>query len=252
MNQLDEQRTDGKLEAGAVTANSPFLRWLDNFWYHHKWTVIISLFFAIVLIMGLVQILSQESYDVKMTYGGRYRMDDDERADFEALLNTICPDDYDGDGKKHVQYMIYEVFSEEEILQAKAEAESQGQDFVFNVKYNSDEFENFTAFAGTGECSVYFLSPYLYEVLKSSDRIRPVAELYGDRTLPDGVLEDGYGVALKDTDFYEYHSAAQVLPEDTIVCLLRSTVWNTSGGRKEAYARAEALFRAIVDFSVIG
>ena len=251
MNSFDDNHTEGKLEAGSLTANSPFLRWLDNFWYHHKWTVIISAFFAVVLIMGLVQILSKESYDVSMTYGGRYRMDDEERADFEALLNAVCPDDYDGDGSKRVQYMIYEIFSDAEILQAKAEAESAGSDFVFNAKYNTDEFENFTAFAGTGECSVYFLSPYLYEVLKASDRIRPVAELYKGQVLPQGVLEDGYGVALKDTDFYENHSAAQVLPEDTVVCLLRSTVWNASGERKEAYARAEALFRAIVDFSVM-
>ena len=251
MNSFDENRTKEKLEAGSVVERSPLLRWLDNFWYHHKWTVIVTVFFAVVLIMGLVQILSKDAYDVSLTYGGSYRMNDEERVEFEAVLNSLCPEDYDGNGKKAVQYMIYEVYSEKEILKLKAEAEEQGQDFVFNAKYNQDEFDNFTAFAGTGECSVYFLSPYLYEVLKASDRVLPLKELYGEQPLPEGALEDGFGVALKDTDLYEYHSAVQTLPEDTVVCLLRSTVWNMSGSREEAYRHAEALFRALVEFDVV-
>ena len=28
-----------------VSLSSPFLKWLDNFWYHHKWKVIIILLF---------------------------------------------------------------------------------------------------------------------------------------------------------------------------------------------------------------
>ena len=46
-----------------ITASSPFMRWLDNFWYHHKWKVIIIAFFAIVIIIGVVQMLSKEDSD---------------------------------------------------------------------------------------------------------------------------------------------------------------------------------------------
>ncbi len=43
-----------KLEPGTLTTNSRVLKWLDNFWYHYKWHTIITLFVAVVVIVGVV------------------------------------------------------------------------------------------------------------------------------------------------------------------------------------------------------
>lgn len=247
----DENRTDGKIEAGSVVAHSKVLRWLDNFWYHNKWTVIISAFFAVVLIVGLVQIFTKEAYDTSILYGGPYRMNAEERADFEGLIDGLCPSDYDGDGEKNVQYVIFEVYSQAEIEQAMAEAESESGYFEINTKYNQDEYKNFIQMAGIGEHAVCLLSPYLYETLKAADRLCSMEDLFLKDEMPEGVLEDGYGVALKDTDFYQYNAAVQVLPDDTVVCLLRfPDIYGNSQARKDAYAHCEALFRALVEFEV--
>ncbi|MBQ3507397.1 MAG: hypothetical protein IJA91_02500 [Clostridia bacterium] len=62
-------------------------------------------------------------------------------------------------------------------------------------------------------------------------------------------MEDGFGISLKDTDFYKYNSAAQVFPENSIICLHLPTL----GGRSKneaKYAEDVAFFKAIADFAV--
>ena len=74
-------------------------------------------------------------------------------------------------------------------------------------------------------------------------------EVYTDGTLPAGALSDGFGIALKDTDFYKYNPAAQVYPENAILCLHKPTLAGRS--KNEArYAEDVAFFKAIADFEV--
>lgn len=251
-----QPRQDGeKLTPEDLTQTSGAVRWLDNFWYHYKWPVIIGAFFAIVLIIGLVQIFSRPKTDVTLVNAYFYRMNREEREDFEKLLNRFVPEDYDGNGEKAVNLIAYEIFSEEEYYAAKAEAESVAAaeslpvEFQLNPKLNADERTNFIQFTSTGECSVYMVSPYLYQILLEGNRLRPLAEVYGGDPLPEGIMEDGCGIRLADTDFYRYSPAAQPIPEDTILCLYRPAI---AGNQKnpDAYQHAVAFLRAIADFKV--
>ena len=125
----------------------------------------------------------------------------------------------------------------------------EADQFQINRTYNSDEYKNFSNFTLTGETSVYILSPYLYGILRDADRLRPLSEVYTDGSLPTGALSDGYGIALKDTDFYKYNPAAQVYPENAILCLHKPTISGRS--KNEArYAEDVAFFKAIADFEV--
>lgn len=234
----EDNRTDGKLEAGSVVAHSRFLRWLDNFWYHNKWVVIIATFFVVMLVVGAVQIFSKESFDITVTYAGPCSMDvAQNQADVvpkryvEAALESVCPTDFDKNGQVNVQCMTYQVYEE-----------VPNPDEPLAIKFNVEERQNFLTYAGTGKCQVYLLSPYLYSTLRASDRICPVAELYEGEELPSSVMADGYGVALKDTDFYRNNAAAKRLPADTIVCFLKGTVMT---GDTELQ-NAKEMFRALV------
>ncbi len=244
-----------KLEAGDITAASPALRWLDNFWYHYKWTVIVVAFFVSVAIVCIVQFASRPSYDTSMVFGSPYRMNNEERADFEDLIARICPEDFNGDGEKLVNLVVYQVYSEQEYeSEAEAYAAVTNEDgetdaFQINRQYNTDEYKNFSQYTMTGETSVYILSPYMYASLMESNRLKPLSEVYTDGNLPEGAMADGYGIALKDTDFYKYNPAAQVIPDNAIICLHRPTL---AGRSKDAdlYAEDVAFFKAIVDFEV--
>ncbi len=236
-----------KLEAGDVTAASPLLRWLDNFWYHNKWTFIIVVFFVTIGIVCLIQFIGRPRYDTSVVYATHYRMNNEERADFEALLNRICPEDFNEDGENKVNLVVYQYYSDEEYESDVAYYAEQGEVFQINKKYNQDEYNNFNSFTLTGETSVYIISPYLYNLLMTADRLKPLAELYPDGNLPASAMTDGFGIQLSETDFYKYNPAAQAIPDTAILCLHRPTL--AGRGRDAAlYGDDMALFRAIADF----
>lgn len=238
-----------KLEAGDIKVASPALRWLDNFWYHYKWTFIITVFFVAVGIVCLVQFLTRPKYDTSLAYATHYRMNNQERTDFEALLNRFCPEDFDGNGEKNVNMMVYQIYSDEEFESEVEAYESRGEVFQINTKYNQDEYNNFNTFTMTGETSVYIISPHLYSLLVGGDRLKPLSELYPDGNLPKGALPDGYGIRLSETDFYLYNPAAQVIPDTAILCLHKPTLAGR-GKNADLYADDMAYFRAIADFRV--
>lgn len=237
-----------KLPEGSIAERSRLIGWLDNFWYHYKWPVIIATFFLTVVIICTVQMLSREKYDTSVVYAGTYRMNSEERVDVERLLDSLCPEDYDGDGKKNVQYIEYQVYSESDILAEKESVEAAGGQYQLNTQYNQSEYNGFNTYVMTGECSVYMVSPYLYGILREGGRLRALSSVYGE-DIPIGADGYGYGIRLGDTGFYKYNPAVQMLPEDTVICLLAPTVVGESS--KEAkYARSVAIFRAITEFRV--
>ena len=251
-----EPQGDGdKLEAGDILAASPTLRKLDNFWYHNKWTVIIVTFFVAVALIGIIQMINRPKYDTSVCLASPYKMNKEERAELEKLMIRICPEDFNGNGEKLVNIVEYQIFSEEEFeseaerYEAMTDENGNPDQFQINRKFNTDEYNNFNNFTMTGETSVYILSPYLYNILVSAERLKPLSEVYTDGTLPAGALPDGYGIALKDTDFYKYNPAAQVYPENAILCLHKPTIAGRS--KNEArYAEDVAFFKAIADFEV--
>ncbi len=251
----EPRNEEDKLEAGDIVAASPALRWLDNFWYHYKWTVIVVAFFVTVAVVGIVQMVNRPSYDTSICLASPYRMNKEERAEFEKLMARICPEDFNGDGEKLLNIVEYQIFSEEEFeseaqrYEEMTNEEGEGDQFQINRKFNSDEYKNFNNFTMTGETSVYILSPYLYEMLCNAERLKPLSEVYTDGTLPVGALSDGFGIALKDTDFYKYNPAAQIYPENAILCLHKPTLAGRSKNEAK-YAEDVAFFKAIADFEV--
>lgn len=239
-----------KLKAADLTGTSPALRWLDNFWYHYKWTVIVVAFFVSVAVIGIVQMASRPQYDSTVVIASHYRMDSEEREAMTRLLSSIC-NDYDENGESSVNIMIYEIYSQAEYDSIADVYEAQTDHFDFNRKYNSDEYNNFNQYTMTGEASIYILSPYLYEILRQADRLMPLSEIYGDEPLPPGVREDGYGIDLSETVFYQYNPAAKEgLTESAILCFHRPTVSGHSSD-KSVLENEKKFFRAINALTVL-
>ncbi len=245
---------EDKLEATEVTVTSPLLKKLDNFWYHYKWTVIVVTFFATVLIVCLVQCGSRPEYDTSIVVATSYRMNSEEHGAFEDLMTRLIPADFNGDGKRLINIMTFEYYSEAEIAEkeeeyARPDAEGETDRFQINGAYNKAEFDNFNQYTLTGESSVYIVSPALYERLRESDRLLPLADIYGGDPLPAGARADGCGIDLDATDLYTYNPGIQPIPEDSILCLLRPTVSGKSSSKAD-YENEKKFFRALADLSV--
>ncbi len=247
-------REEEKQEAGNITQNSPFLRKLDNFWYHHKWTVIVVTFFVVVAIVCTVQFVTRPQYDTSMAIATNYRMNSAEYLDFQNLITRISPNDFNGDGKIQINVVIYEFYSEDEIEEAREQyarpnADGETDRFQINLQYNTSEYNGFNQYTLTGESSVYIVSPTLYARLADNDRLMKLADLYPDGNLPAGARTDGIGINLKETDFYKYNPAAQVIPETAILCFHRPTIGGKSSD-ETVYEQEKIFFHAIADYRV--
>ena len=242
-------RDEEKPIPAAVEETSPVMKWLDNFWYHYKWTVIVVLFFVSVITIAIVQFTTAPEYDIHIVYAGYYRMDTTERDRFEDTVNGICPRDFDGNGERLVNIRDFQIYSEQEMLEEQSPYEAASDHFEINRKSNADEFNSFSNYTLTGDSSVYIISPSLYDNLKSASRLAPLSELYPDGNLPAGAMADGFGIALEKTDFYRYNPSVQVLQDDLVLCILKPNLVGANSEDK-TYGEAKEFFRAIADYRV--
>ncbi len=233
-----ERREDVEGGYGEIAVSSSrFLGWLDNFWYHYKWHTLGIAFAVFVILVCVLQTCSKESYDVKMVYAGSAAPTDEEISGLDQLMDLTVPNDFNGDGEKNAALLRHTIYSEEQI---KA---MEKQQISINRQYNSEEYDSFYSEIMAGSAAVYFLEPWIYEELKNNrngEYLRSLSDVCG--TLPEGALEDGYGVRLGDTELYKKYKVLGALPEDTVICMLTKLV----NHKDKPYAESEEMFRALV------
>lgn len=223
-------------------------RWLDNFWYHHKWATLGVLFLLIVVVVCTVQMCSRESEksDLLVVCAGPYSFTEDQEAlqDLEKFLAYQLPADFNGDGEKRISIVNYTVYSE-----AQLEA-MDPQDATVISPYSSENYQTFYEHLSTGEFSVAFLDPFLFsELAARSECLVDLTTAFGAspasgvyQTLRDGTTVC-YGIRLEDCAWYQENTALQCLPEDTVVCLIGSVFF----GNGTDYENACSYFTALLD-----
>lgn len=243
-----EERREEKLEAREVTFSAAarrdrphgkVYRWLDNFWYHHKWKTIIITFFAVVILVCTLQMCNKESgRDVRLLIVGptSFVAENSGLSELEGLLSSCVPEDYNGDGKEDVSIHYYTVYSEEQI---------KAMETPVNTSTNANSYQQFGSYLQTGETSLLLLDPWIFEEKKGvlADLTphlgeAPTGAVYGTVEGEDYLL----GVRLGDTALYQNNSAYRVLPPDTVVCLLSKLVTTN----EKDYQNAAALLAALV------
>ena len=242
---MKREKTDGKeYTEGISVEKSKFLRWLDNYWYHYKWVTIIVAFFLIVGVICTVQMCSREKEDITVVYAGRNSLSVNTTSDISRVLEAIAPEDFDGDGNKNIVLTSYYIMSEQQIKELQQETDENGDPLYVDTNYNSKQFETYSNYIMTGESSVLFLDPWLYESLKSADRLAKVEDIVG--YVPDSACGE-YGVRLGDTALYDTYDVMKLMHEDTVICILRPYVAGNSS-KEDYYARETAMFEALVTF----
>lgn len=235
---------ESKKPGGEIALNSPFLRWLDNFWYHYKWPVIGVAVALVVLLVCVLQTCSSKKADTLAVYAGPTYLLANENEQLSLLLTSLVPDDADEGGDKLVQLSSYEVYSEEQIRAFEEEFSGQSVD----RSRNQSQYQTYVTYQQTGQSCIYLLDPWLYESI-GKDYLCPLADSVG--ALPEGAMADGYGVRLGDTALYRDYSVVRLLPEDTVVCLM-NPFFMTKSWDEEAYEFEKEMFRAIVTYGESG
>ena len=235
-----------------LTSSNKFLNWFSNFWYYNKWKVIVIAFFAIVVVVGVVQMANKEDPDIEVTVATHTVYYQEHVDALEATIRSLTPTDLNGDGKKIAHLNLYKIYSEAELKAAnEAETDAAGNPVIYaDEAYNKSQIEQYNSYIMTGQCTVMIISEYLYNDLagRRSDDVllKPMSEIFGD-DLPAGVTADGYGIKLKATGAYKNLDAFKFLPDDTIICIMRPFVMSGDRG-EEKHAAAVECFKQIVEF----
>ena len=254
----EDNRREEKIEARDIRLgrNTPRVerphgkvyRWLDNFWYHHKWKTIIISFFAVVVLVCTLQMCTKEDEgDIAILMAGPYGFATEESGigDLQAFLDKTLPQDYDENGAKRVDIVQYTVYSEEQIK------ERQAQDIYVNTANNSNNYQQYVSYLQTGYSSLLFLDPWLAEELKNG-QLLDISSVLG--YVPEGALSrteaDGrtvvYGIRLGDTALYRDNVAMQALPEDTVICIAAPLYGGKTEIKETRMERAKAYLTALM------
>ena len=233
-------------------------KWFDNFWYHHKWKTIICLFLAVTILVCTLQMCQREEKgDISVMLAGPYTFVDNE-AGLTALRQCLArylPADYDENGRKQVDTVTYMIYSKEQIEQIQSQKDDSGNPIRVNTSTIQQNYTQYNTYMMLGETSVLFLDRWLFEEMaaKENDYLSDLSTTFG--TVPEqGAVgytdRDGntkiLGVRLGDTALYQNNLAvSQVLPEDTILCLMSPYFIGKSSNLDE-YQKAVVFFAALV------
>lgn len=221
--------------SGEVRLSSPFLKKLENIWYHYKWQILAGILALIVLLVGLVQCVGNgKGDDAYVMYAGGYTMTSTARQSFTVTIESFC-EDRNGDGRVVVALGNYPIYTDEEI-KAFGTAE---QGHIKQMSY--DNRQNFDQEILSGEATLCFLSPDLFEDVAAAGGFLPVSDYYtpadGVGTVLYGTV--AYGVKLADLPLATYPGFSS-LPKDTVFCVRTKTSMGLLAGKEKFEAVYES------------
>ncbi len=223
-------------------------RW-GNFWYHHKWKVIMTAAFAFIIGVAATQFAGQQNPDVRVLYGGPLYITPNENQMFCDAVETLCPD-FNDDGKTYVQLNDMVFMTENQMNEMIAAMEESGEDVAYDRLANAQMQERFTYEIFGGEASICILGEEQYLDVSGSGGFLPLAELFGEENIPEGAIDD-CGVRLAETKFWKFYGTKEMFPEDAVIALRRVSTMSAITGKSKAeklHANSAEVFRKLMEY----
>lgn len=235
-------------QAGQIKAASPFLKKLDNYWYHYKWHTIIALFLVAVILICSLQMFKKDKYDIEVLYAGPSSKLNDMQTilDIEAAFSDLLSDQ-NGDGKVTVNLVSYWVNS-------NIENEDFSQtDVNYTLNYSMTNKQAYIDEVKAGNVSVFLVSPELFHLVDDEAGFMRVTDIFPELEEYQNEVcvfdEDGkinrFGVVLSKTALGE-RAGLSSLPKDTILCIRKKSPMTGFFGAQraeEAHALAVDVFK---------
>lgn len=203
-------------------AEMKFLKWLDNFWYHHKWKTIISLFLIVVLTVCIAQLVEKEDYDACVMYVGAAT--NGIPKSIEARLEELM-----GGEKYNVNFSRLTYDPDNNLAsEANVTAQKQLANMIVMPYY------------------IYIMDKEVYELYKNSGVFVPLSDIYGE-DLPE-FANDDFSLIYSETEFAKTHTDDDTLPEGAVIALkVKPYSWSKKAAAKEEakYSVHEELFKKI-------
>lgn len=193
---------------------------MANFWYHYKWHTIISAFVLVFLVIGIIQLRSNNPSDVTALYAY-------EGPDLESVVSISMGN----------------AFSE--ALTTDTNNNGKIRAYVLAVSAYSD----FQQYLLTGEMGVMLLGQSYYDEMKNAGGLARLDDIFDQ--IPEGAIDE-YGIRLSETKIAKYYSCFKYLPEDVVLCLRvqgAPSVMHVSKSKIEKmYEKNKSFFVDIMNF----
>ncbi|MBE6605882.1 MAG: hypothetical protein E7635_02450 [Ruminococcaceae bacterium] len=224
-----------------------FYKWIDNFWYHYKWIVLIVALFATIIIVSTVQIFTREVGDIYVLYAGPKVVSLQESLYIEKTFEKIDEIDHNGDGEINAIVRTLTIMSPEDISESndahEEEVGAANEGYIINEQMlgaqMSGAMQTFNQEIFGGDSVICLLSPYTYKIVHDSNGFLPLADVLG--YTPEGAYDE-CAVYLKDTDFGSLEGLSS-LGDDTLFCIRRMSTMSFMKGHK----KTEALYNYQLD-----
>lgn len=235
-------------EYGDGKISSPFLKKLDNYWYHYKWHTIISLFLVVVILICSFQMFKKDEYDLEVLYAGPSTLLNDRQTilDIEAAFADLLSDQT-GDGKVSVNLVSYWV---DDRVAENSDLSAGDINYLFTNSQNNKRA--YTDEVKAGNLSIFLVSPELFHMVDDEAGFMRVVDIFPElEAYQEEVCvydEDGdinrFGVVLSKTAFGQ-RAGLSSLPEDTILCIRKKSVmagWFGAARAKKNHELAQTVF----------
>lgn len=238
-------REDDKLHPEEIELKGGVVGKLDNFWFYHKWKVIVSLASIVLVLIMCLQMCGNQKDDLTFMYAGSaYLTTVPNYTQMLTVFEDVMPEDYNGDGNKRVECAALNIYSEEQIKKRKAEIAS-GKDLPeYNTHINSQEYTSYNRLMQTGEYSLCLIEKWLYDSVADGVFCK-LEDTLGYK--PDYAI-DSYAVYFWDTDFAKANAEIfSAIPKETVLCLrMKNSI--TNKGSETNYKIAKETFIAIMNY----
>ena len=217
---------DDRLEFRGIGAGK-----LENFWYYHKWKVIIGLFFAVFIGISIFQLIERDSPDIYVMYAGPKYLSATGTVSMRDAFRAII-DDYNDDGELGVGLVTLSCLTEEQIEERHQEALAESRQFVIDREANRQNIKQYDAEIFGGESVICILDPSLYERTREAGGFVRMDEIFTEEELAGVKLYDSCGIYLTSlTGLTERYSVFGDFPDDTVLCIRKVATISAFKGR---------------------
>lgn len=239
-------------QSGDIQVASPFLKKLDNYWYHYKWHTIVALFLVAAILICSLQMCAKDEYDIEVLYAGPGKLNDKQTIlDIEAAFADLLTDQT-GDGRVAVNLVSYWV-DDSIKLDTEIEGGLSATDISYTLNYSMNNQKAYVDEVKAGNVSLFLVSPYLFHMVDDEAGFMRVTDIFPElKAYEEEVCvydDDGkinrFGVVLSKTEFGK-EAGLSYLPDDTILCVRKPSAmkgWFGAEKAEAAHALAVDVFR---------
>ena len=225
-------------------------KWLDNYWYHYKWVTVFTLFIALVVIIGVVQMANREDPDIRIVYCGPSVIDGEQKEKIESAFAQIMQKDYNEDGKKSVRLTCLTILSEEQLERKIAEAAADDDTIYYDPNSRKEVLQQLNSLLGSGETIICMLDDYVYASLAEQNAFASLEGILG--AAPEYAIDE-YSVRLYDLPFAKYFDCFGAIDDSARFCIRNMAASALIGNRKtteKEYEWHKELFSDIFAFTL--